>query len=114
MNDVEFVGGVYVEVDKTDPIQEDELSYGFDSDKVLARMLRAHLSLYIRVPVHATGIREPLHIPSQPKGRFGTVFHWWSEGACATHGMPFDSCSRVGGLGDLYEALKQVLEETVI
>jgi predicted TIM-barrel fold metal-dependent hydrolase len=114
LNDAEFVGGVYVEVDEADPIQEDELSYGFGSDKVLARMLRAHLSPYMRVPVHATGIREPLHIPSQPKGRCLEQSFVGGLKALAQHGMPFDSCNLVGELGDLYEALKQVPEETVI
>jgi L-fuconolactonase len=114
LSDVEFLGGVYVEVDEADPIQEDEISYGFGSDKVLAKMLRAQLSPYMRVPVHATGIREPLHIPSQPKGRCLEKSFIGGLKALARHNMPFDSCNRVGELDDLYEALKQVPEETVI
>ena len=68
---VEFVGGVYVEVDCADHEAEDKIAYDIKSadPKMLACMLRSDVSPWMRVPAFAAGIREPLHIDSEPKGR---------------------------------------------
>lgn len=114
VGDVTFLGGVYVEVDSDDPQLEDEIAWGFPRDRVLALMLRSRVSPWMRVPVHATGVREPLHVPSSPRGRCLEPSFVEGLRVLADKGLPFESCNRVGELGDLYEALAQVPEETVI
>jgi L-fuconolactonase len=114
IGDVTFLGGVYVEVDSDDPLLEDEIARGFPQDKVLALMLRSRVSPWMRVPIHAAGVREPLHVPSSPKGRCREASFVEGLRALAGRGLPFESCNRVGELGDLYEALARVPEETVI
>lgn len=112
--DVDFLGGVYVEVDASDHELEDRLIYENTSDKILARMLRVRLSPYMRVPIIATGIREPLHIDSEPRGRcFERSF---IEGlrAMAAKGLPFELCNRGDELGDMAKAFALVPETTVI
>lgn len=113
---VEFAGGVYVEVDCADPVAEDRIVYDLMArhEKVRAAMLRSTVSPSMRVPLHATGIREPLHIDSEPRGR--CLERSFVDGlrALAAAGMPFESCNRVFELEDAYEAFAQVPEETVI
>lgn len=112
--DVEFIGGVYVEVDEADPLQEDRLLYENDSPKILARMLRSRVSPYMRVPLNATGIREPLHTNSSPRGRCLEPEFIAGIRALAEKGLPFEVVNRGPELGDIYEAFKQVPEERII
>ena len=67
--DVRFLGGVYIEVDCDDRLKEDEYIYGLKEPKMLAKVMRATLSDHMRVPLGIAGVREPLHVPSSPKGR---------------------------------------------
>lgn len=113
---VEFAGGVYVEVDCVDWEAEDGIVFDLmrRDHRVLAAMLRSPVSPSMRVPLHATGIREPLHIDSEPAGR--CLEPGFIEGlrTMAEHGLPFESCNRVGELDDAYRAFSQVPEATVI
>lgn len=111
---VDFLGGVYVEVDCTDYELEDEIVYKNGDPRILARMLRARLSPYMRVPLNATGIREPLHIDSEPRGRCLEPEFIGGLRALAKRHMPFDLCCRGNELGDMAKAFSQVPEETVI
>lgn len=113
-DDVDLIGGVYVEVDAASCELEDSIVAEFGNPRVLALMLRSQLSPSMRVPLMATGVREPLHIDSEPRGR--CLEPGFIEGLrlLASWGMPFESCNRVGELDDLYEALCQVPEATVI
>lgn len=113
---VEFVGGVYVEVDCADHEAEDGIVRDLMAahPKMLACMLRSDVSPQMRVPLIATGIREPLHIDSEPRGRclepdFVAGLH-----AMAERGLPFESCNRVDELEDAYESFSQAPEETVV
>ena len=62
MDDVDFVGGVYVEIDCDDPTQEDGIVYQLmqDNPKILSCMLRSDVDPCMRVPIFATGIRARL------------------------------------------------------
>ncbi|WEV65010.1 amidohydrolase family protein [Bifidobacterium sp. ESL0764] len=111
---VDFLGGVYVEVDCVDHEQEDRLVYDNGDPRILARMLRASLSPTMRVPLNATGIREPLHIDSEPRGRCLEPDFIGGLKALAAHGMPFELCCRGEELGDMAKAFGQVPEVTVI
>lgn len=113
---VEFVGGVYVEVDCVDHEGEDRIAYDLmrQNDKVLACMLRSDVSPFMRVPVLATGIREPLHIDSEPRGRCLEPSFVEGLHVMARKGLPFESCNRVGELEDAYESFAQAPEETVV
>lgn len=111
---VDFLGGVYVEVDAADHELEDRLIGELDDPKVLARMLRVTIDPYMRVPIHATGIREPLHIPSEPRGRCLEPGFIAGLRAMAAKGMPFELCNRGEELGDMAKAFAQVPEVTVI
>lgn len=113
---VEFVGGVYVEVDCADHEAEDKIAYDIKSadPKMLACMLRSDVSPWMRIPAFAAGIREPLHIDSEPKGRCLEPSFIEGLHALAEKGLPFESCNRVDELEDAYEAFAQAPEETVI
>ena len=113
---VDFLGGVYVEVDGDDPVQEDELTYAIciSDPKVLATMMRVHVSPTMRVPVFATGIREPLHIDSQPQGRCLQPEFLAGLAAMADHGLPFEACVRMEELADLATACETVPGATVV
>lgn len=114
LSDVDFLGGVYVEVDCDNPIQEDKIAYDRGCDHILAHMMRSEVSPWMRIPVYATGIREPLHVPSQPKGHCLRPTFIQGLKAMAQANKPFDACMRVGELDDLYQVLIQVPEEVVI
>lgn len=111
---LQFLGGVYVEVDAADAEQEDQLVYENNNPHILRRMMRARVSPYMRIPIFADGIREPLHTPSQPRGR--VLEPEFIEGlrVLAEHHMPFELCNRGQELPDMAQALAQVPEETVI
>ena len=116
LNDVDFVGGVYVEIDCDDPTQEDEVVYKLmqDNPKILACMLRSDVTPCMRVPIFATGIREPLHIDTKPKGR--VLEDGFVNGLryLAKAGMPFESCNRVEDLENAFESFSKVPEATII
>lgn len=114
---IDFIGGIYVEVDGKDPIQEDEIIYDLCSkqnEKVLATMMKSKVSPTMRVPAFATGIREPLHTDDAPKGR--CLEESFIEGLknLAKKNMPFESCNRVDELEDFYKTAKSLPEETFI
>ena len=113
---IDFVGGIYVEVDGKDPIQEDEIIYDLckKNKKILATMMKSKVSPTMRVPAFATGIREPLHTGDAPKGR--CLEESFIEGLknLAKKNMPFESCNRVDELEDFYKTAKSLPEETFI
>lgn len=110
----EFLGGVYVEVDSDDPLLEDRLVYENNDPKILARMLRAQVGPYMRVPINATGIREPLHTDSAPRGRCMEPSFIAGLRAMADKGLPFELCNRGVELPDMAQAFSQVPSLTVI
>lgn len=116
MDGVEFVGGVYVEVDCDDAAAEDAIVYDLMArePRVLAAMLRGTVSPTMRVPLNAAGIREPLHVDGAARGR--CLEPSFIEGlvALASVHMPFESCNRVDELEDACRAFSQVPEATVI
>ena len=113
---VEFVGGVYVEVDCADREAEDRIAYDLRAahPNVLGCMLRSDVSPWMRIPAFATGVREPLHIDSEPRGRCLEPSFIEGLRVLASRGLPFESCNRVDELEDAYEAFAQVPGETVI
>jgi L-fuconolactonase len=111
---VDFLGGVYVEVDAADHELEDRLLYENKSPLILKRMLRTRISPYMRIPVGADGIREPLHVDSEPRGR--ALESEFLEGlkVLAAKGMPFELCNRGPELGDMAKAFARVPQVTVV
>lgn len=112
--DVEFVGGVYVEIDCADPEQEDRLLHENKSPKLLAKMLRSRVSPFMRVPVNADGVREPLHTDQAPKGRCLEPEFLAGIRALAAHDLPFEVVNRGPEIGDIYDAFSQIPEERII
>ncbi|AXR74679.1 amidohydrolase [Auritidibacter sp. NML130574] len=108
-DDVEFLGGVYVEIDQDDPEQEDQLVYERQRPQILGRVLRSQLSPWMRVPVHATGIREPLH--TAPSGR--VMEQSFIEGLRSLP-LPFDVTCRGEDITDIARALAQVPEAQLV
>lgn len=115
-SNVDFLGGVYVEVDSDDPIKEDEIIYDIykNTDKILALIPRVEVSETMRIPVFASGIREPLHIPSAEKGKCREEFFVKGVEALSKKDLTFDSCNRVEELSDLVEMMKKVPEAKVV
>ncbi|BDC91425.1 amidohydrolase family protein [Leptogranulimonas caecicola] len=113
---VDFLGGVYVEVDGVDPLLEDRLTWERMSQdpKILATMMRARVEPWMRLPVFATGVREPLHIGSQPKDRALAPNFIAGLRVLAGAGKPFESCNRVEDLPIALEAFSQVPEATAV
>lgn len=113
---VELVGAVYVEVDCADPEGEDAIVYRLmeENPKIRAAMLRSRVSPWMRVPLHAAGVREPLHVDGSPRGRCLEPSFIDGLRALAKAGMPFESCNRVDELDDAYRSFSQVPQETVI
>lgn len=116
LDDVDFIGGVYVEIDCDDPIQEDKVAYQLtlNNPKILACMLRSDVDPCMRVPIFATGIREPLHIDTKTSGR--CLEDGFIEGLkfMAKAGLPFESCNRVEDLENAYASFSKVPEATII
>lgn len=106
---INFLGGVYVEVDSDNPILEDEIVDEIEksTDKILARLPRVHVASTMRIPVFAKGIREPLHTDDAPRGR--CLEDGFVEGIkrLSKINLPFDSCNRVKELGDLVEMMEK-------
>ena len=111
---VNFLGGVYVEVDAADHELEDRLLYENASPLILKRMLQGRVSPWMRVPINADGIREPLHVDSEPRGRALEPEFIAGLRVMAVKGMPFELCNRGPELGDMAKAFSQVPEVTVI
>ncbi len=113
---INFLGGVYVEVDSDNPILEDEIVNEVlkSNDKILARVPRATVSPTMRIPVFANGIREPLHVPSSPKKR--CLEDDFVEGIkeLSKKNLSFDSCNRVEELGDLVKLMEKVPNAKVV
>ncbi|PAF44897.1 L-rhamnose mutarotase [Helicobacter sp. 11S02629-2] len=106
--DIDFKGGVYVEVDCDDRFKENEYIYALNSPLMLAKVMRARLSKAMSLPLGIAGVREPLHIPSNPRGR--CLEKSFIEGleVLEQNGLLFESCNRVGELEDAYNAFSQV------
>jgi predicted TIM-barrel fold metal-dependent hydrolase/L-rhamnose mutarotase len=112
---LDFKGGVYVEVDCDNPIKEDEYIFNLHSSKILARIMRApHLCAHMRLPLGIVGVREPLHIKTSPRGR--CLERSFIEGleVLADNDMIFESCNRVAELEDMYNAVSQVPQVKVV
>lgn len=113
-SDVEFVGGVYVEVDQENPEQEDALLEANKDPRILARMLRAKVGPAMRVPLNAQGVREPLHTGDSPRGRCLEPEFIAGLRALAEHGLVFEVTNRGAEIGDIAKAFAQVPELTMI
>ncbi|MCI1984907.1 MAG: amidohydrolase family protein [Bifidobacteriaceae bacterium] len=112
--DVNFIGGIYVDADTDDPLLEDRLLYENNDPHLLATMNRVTISPYMRIPVRATGVRDPLHTDSSPRGRCLEPAFIEGLGALSTKQLIFESCNRADELGDLYDCLVQVPRLTVV
>lgn len=116
IDNVDFVGGVYVEVDSDDPILEDEILYKekANNDKILAIVARAKVAPTMRAPLLATGIREPLHTEDAPKGM--CLEDSFIEGIkeLTKNNMTFDSCNRVDELSDLVKMMEKTPDAKVV
>lgn len=108
--DIDFKGAVYVEVDCENPLQEDELIHKLNHPKILAKVMRAQLTPYMRLPQGIAGVREPLHIDTSPRGRCLEDSFLGGLQVLADKNLVFECCNRVEELGELYHALKQVPE----
>ena len=113
--DFNFKGGVYVEVDCDNAIQEDDYIFKLKSPYILARVMRArHLCEHMRLPIGIVGVREPLHIDSSPRGRCLERSFIQGLEVLAKQDLLFESCNRVDELEDLYNSIKQVPELSLI
>ena len=113
--DFNFKGGVYVEVDCDNAIQEDDYIFKLKSPYILARVMRArHLCEHMRLPIGIVGVREPLHIDSSPRGRCLERSFILGLEVLAKQDLLFESCNRVDELEDLYNSIKQVPEAKVV
>ncbi|WP_019554627.1 L-rhamnose mutarotase [Propionispira raffinosivorans] len=114
-HEVDFKGGVFVEVDCDLAIQEDEYIFNLKSSKILARIMRApHLCAHMRLPMGIVGVREPLHIDTSPRGR--CLEQSFLEGleVLVDRNMIFESCNRVEELEDLYQAAAQIPKAKIV
>lgn len=114
---VKFTGGVYVEVDCSDPLAEDVVVADYEKkypEVFRTKVMRAELSGHMRLPAHIAGVREPLHIPTSKKGRCLEQSFIDGLKLLAEQHLVFESCNRVDELGDLYEAASQVPEATIV
>lgn len=111
---VNFLGGIYVDADVTDPLLEDRLLYEISSPKLLATMNCTTISPYMRIPVTATGVRDPLHTDDSPRGRCLEPDFIQGLQILADKNLIFESCNRVAELDDLYIALRQVPQLKVV
>lgn len=113
---VDFQGGVYVEVDSDNPILEDELLYEEKekNDKILAIVARSKVAPTMRVPLLATGIREPLHTGDAPKGMCLEDSFIEGINELTRNNMTFDSCNRVDELSDLVKMMEKTPDAKVI
>lgn len=114
-HDLNFIGGIYVEVDCDDAIKEDDYIFNYNHPKILAKVMRAsHLCGHMRLPIGIVGVREPLHIPSSPRGR--CLEESFIEGleVLAEKDLLFESCNRPNELEDMYKAASRVPQAKVV
>ncbi len=113
---INFLGGVYVEVDSDNPELEDEIvdKVAKESSLILARVPRATVSPITRIPVFAAGIREPLHIPSSKKGRCLEESFIDGINELTKKSLSFDSCNRVDELSDLVKMMEKTPNAKVV
>lgn len=111
---VRWLGGVYVEVDCADPLAEDRLICDDDDPRILASVMRADVSPWMRVPLFASGVRDPLHVPSSARGRCLDPLFIAGLRALEGAGLPFDACMRVEELDDLAAAHELVPDLTLV
>lgn len=111
---VNFIGGVYVEVDTDDTSLEDRLLSENHDPLLLATSMRSTVGPAMRMPLYAHGVREPLHTPASPRGRCLQDDFIRGLQLMADKNMPFDACVRVDELDDFAQACEQVPEATVI
>lgn len=111
---INFMGGIYVDADTDDPLLEDRLLYENKDPHLLATMNRVTISPYMRIPIRATGVRDPLHTAQSPAGRCLEPSFIEGLRALAGKSLIFESCNRAGELEDLYDALVQVPQLTVV
>ncbi|WP_028255457.1 L-rhamnose mutarotase [Veillonella magna] len=114
-HDLNFLGGIYVEVDCDDAIKEDDYIFNLNSPKILAKVMRArHLCGHMRLPIGIVGVREPLHIDSSPRGRcLETSFIEGLE-VLAAQDLLFESCNRPGELEDMWKTASRVPEAKIV
>lgn len=113
--DFDFKGGVYVEVDCDNAIQEDAYIFNLRSSKILAKIMRVpHLSAHMRLSLGIAGVREPLHIETSPRGRCLEKSFIEGLGVLADQDLIFESCNRVEELEDIYNAVSQVPQAKVV
>ncbi|MDK7271354.1 MULTISPECIES: amidohydrolase family protein [Actinotignum] len=114
--DINFRGAVVVEADTADAAQEVELTKERRAahPEILGAVLRTDLTENTQLPEGIVGIREPLHIDSQPRGRCLEEGFLAGLAQLAQHGLTFDACIRVGELSDLYQAAAQVPEARIV
>ncbi len=112
--DVDFKGGVYIEVDCDDRVKEDEFIFKLHNPLILAKVMRARLREYMRLPLGVVGVREPLHIDASLRGRCLEKSFISGLEILAQRDLLFESCNRVEELTDLYNALSQVKEAKVV
>lgn len=116
LDGLDFLGGVYVEIDGADSYQEDEIVYNIshETDKLLAMCMRSSVSPWMRIPVYAAGVREPLHIPSKKPGR--CLEPTFIEGLreLGKAGLVFESCNRVIELENAFAAFSEAPDTTIV
>lgn len=111
---VHLDGAIYVEVDETDPEQEDRLLYENDSPLIIGRTLRSRVSPYMRIPVLATAIREPLHSNEIQRARIQDPLFLAGLEVLADRQLPFEVVNREEDLPAVLGLLEKVPQETVI
>ena len=72
------------------------------------------VSPWMRIPANADGIREPLHVDSEPRGRCLEPSFIEGLRTLADRHLPFELCNRGAELPDMAKAFAQVPEVTVI
>ena len=77
-------------------------------------MLQGRVSPWMRIPANADGIREPLHVDSEPRGRCLEPSFIEGLRTLADRHLPFELCNRGAELPDMAKAFAQVPEVTVI
>lgn len=116
IDDIDFKGGVYVEVDSDNPYLEDEIIYDIkkNNDKLLGVVARSEVSPSMRLPIFSIGVREPLHVDSSKRGR--CLEDSFIEGIkeLSANKFTFDSCNRVDELGDLVKLMEKVPDAKVV
>ncbi|MDP9801001.1 L-fuconolactonase [Arcanobacterium wilhelmae] len=104
---VEFLGGVYVEVDAPDELLEDRLVGANPSPKILGKVLHSMPGPYMRVPLQAVGIRYPLHTPSAASGTVLMPDFQAGLALLEKAGLTFDLVNRGDDIEEMSEAFSR-------